>query len=193
MNDTLSFRGAKGRFLVALGTSFEILGFLASPTLRSGLRLTEMTLLDWRGIRFINGWNISHVKNWCRVWWGKRKRLIFYRSIHLGSKKGIGYHHAGMLPTVKETVEKLFSLGLIRIVFATATFSLGINMPAKSVILDELKKRFGRTYRLIPRRDFFQMGGRAGRRGIDEKGYVYSFLNRSIHPHSLRSLIEGAP
>ncbi len=108
-------------------------------------------------------------------------------------EKGIGYHHAGMLPTVKELVEKLFSSGLIRIVFATATFSLGINMPAKSVILDELKKRFGRTYQLLPRRDFFQMGGRAGRRGIDDKGYVYSFLDNSIQPHSLRSLIKGSP
>jgi len=108
-------------------------------------------------------------------------------------KKGIGYHHAGMLPTIKELVEKLFSSGLIRIVFATATFALGINMPAKSVILDELKKRFGRTYRLIPRRDFFQMGGRAGRRGIDDKGYVYSFLDNSIQPHSIRSLIKGSP
>ncbi len=106
-------------------------------------------------------------------------------------RKGIGYHHAGMLPSVKELVEKLFTSGLIKVVFATATFALGINMPAKSVILDELKKRFGRAYKLIPRRDFFQMGGRAGRRGIDDTGYVYSFLDRSIQPHSVRSLIKG--
>ena len=108
-------------------------------------------------------------------------------------KKGIGYHHAGMLPTVKELVENLFTSGLIRIVFATATFSLGINMPAKSVILDELKKRSGRAFRIIPRRDFFQMGGRAGRRGIDETGYVYSFVDRSIQAHAIKSLIGGVP
>ncbi len=108
-------------------------------------------------------------------------------------KRGIAYHHAGMLPTVKELVEKLFTSGLIRIVFATATFALGINMPAKSVILDELKKRSGNSFRLMPRRDFFQMGGRAGRRGIDETGYVYSFTDPSIQLHSIRSLINGLP
>ncbi|MCK5003966.1 MAG: DEAD/DEAH box helicase [Candidatus Aminicenantes bacterium] len=108
-------------------------------------------------------------------------------------KRGIAYHHAGMLPTVKELVEKLFTAGLIRIVFATATFSLGINMPAKSVILDELKKRSGRTFRIMPRRDFFQMGGRAGRRGIDKTGYVYSFTDPSIQLHSIKSLINGIP
>jgi len=108
-------------------------------------------------------------------------------------KRGIGFHHAGMLPTAKELVEKLFTAGLIRAVFATATFALGINMPAKSVILDELKKRVGRSFRIIPRRDFFQMGGRAGRRGIDDRGYVYSFVDPSLQPHSIRSLINGKP
>lgn len=108
-------------------------------------------------------------------------------------KRGIAYHHAGMLPTIKELVEKLFTAGLIRIVFATATFSLGINMPAKSVILDELKKRSGNAFRIIPRRDFFQMGGRAGRRGIDETGYVYSFTDLSLQAHSIKSLIRGIP
>jgi len=108
-------------------------------------------------------------------------------------KRGIAYHHAGMLPTVKELVEKLFTTGLIRIVFATATFALGINMPAKSVILDELKKRSGNSFRIMPRRDFSQMGGRAGRRGIDETGYVYSFTDPSIQLHSIKSLINGIP
>ena len=115
------------------------------------------------------------------------------QSWYTALKRGIGYHHAGMLPTAKELVEKLFTAGLIRAVFATATFALGINMPAKSVILDELKKRVGRSFRIIPRRDFFQMGGRAGRRGIDDRGYVYSFVDPSLRPHSVRSLIEGTP
>jgi superfamily II RNA helicase len=108
-------------------------------------------------------------------------------------RKGIAYHHAGMLPTTKELVEKLFASGLIRIIFTTSTFSLGINMPARSVILDELRRRSGRSFRIIPKRDFFQMGGRAGRRGIDEIGYVYSFIDRSIRPHTVRSLITGLP
>jgi len=108
-------------------------------------------------------------------------------------KKGIAYHHAGMLPTVKELVENLFAKGYIKIVFATATFSLGINMPAKSVILDELKKRSGRFFRIIPKRDFFQMSGRAGRRGIDKIGYVYSFTDKSIQPHSINNILHGKP
>ncbi len=108
-------------------------------------------------------------------------------------KKGIAFHHAGMLPSMKEAVEKLFTSGLIKVVFATSTFALGINMPAKSVILDELKKRFKRSFRLITKRDFMQMGGRAGRRGIDDMGFVYSFINDSLRKHSLKHLIEGAP
>ncbi|MEN8154904.1 MAG: DEAD/DEAH box helicase [Acidobacteriota bacterium] len=106
-------------------------------------------------------------------------------------RKGIAYHHAGMLPSVKELVEQLFTMGLIKVVFATATFALGINMPAKTVIFDEIKKRSGRSFRIISKRDFFQMAGRAGRRGIDTVGYVYSFVDQSIQYHSAKSLTEG--
>lgn len=106
-------------------------------------------------------------------------------------KKGIAYHHAGMLPSVKELVERLFTLGLIKVVFATETFALGINMPAKTVIFDEIKKRIGRNFRIISKRDFFQMAGRAGRRGIDKEGYVYSFVDRSIQFHSVKALTKG--
>ncbi len=107
--------------------------------------------------------------------------------------KGIAFHHAGMIPQIKEIVESLFSSELIKIVFATETFALGINMPARSVIFDELKKRIGRSFKIISKRDFFQMAGRAGRRGKDKEGYIYSFVDRSIGRRPLKSLLAGEP
>ncbi|MBI2871193.1 MAG: DEAD/DEAH box helicase, partial [Candidatus Omnitrophica bacterium] len=94
-------------------------------------------------------------------------------------RNGIAYHHAGMLPTLKEVVEQLFTSRLIKIIFTTETFALGINMPARSVIFDELRKFYGMGFANLRTRDFYQMAGRAGRRGMDEEGYVYS----RIHPN----------
>ena len=91
--------------------------------------------------------------------------------------KGIAYHHAGLLPMQKEVIEQLFSKKMIQVIFTTETFALGINMPAKTVIIDELKKRYDRFIKMIKIRDFSQMSGRAGRRGLDEKGFIYSFVN----------------
>jgi len=93
-------------------------------------------------------------------------------------EQGIAYHHAGMLPTLKEVIEQLFTSRLIKLIFTTETFALGINMPARSVILDELEKFYGTGFRHLKTRDFYQMAGRAGRRGMDEKGFVYV----RIHP-----------
>ena len=92
-------------------------------------------------------------------------------------ERGIAYHHAGMLPTVKEVVERCFTSRLIKLIVTTETFALGINMPARSVILDTLKKRANSGFELLRRRDFLQMAGRAGRRGMDEAGFVYLRIN----------------
>lgn len=94
---------------------------------------------------------------------------------------GIAYHHAGMLPTLKEVIEQLFTSRLIKLIFTTETFALGINMPARSVIFDELEKFYGTRFRNLKTRDFYQMAGRAGRRGMDERGHVYS----RIHPQDI--------
>lgn len=96
-------------------------------------------------------------------------------------EKGIAYHHAGMLPTLKEVIEQLFTSRLIKLIFTTETFALGINMPARSVILDELEKFYGTGFRHLKTRDFYQMAGRAGRRGMDERGFVYI----RIHPNDI--------
>ncbi|MDD5044397.1 MAG: DEAD/DEAH box helicase [Candidatus Omnitrophica bacterium] len=96
--------------------------------------------------------------------------------------RGIAYHHAGMLPTLKEVIERLFTSRLIKVIFTTETFALGINMPARSVAFDTLRKFYGRYVRNLKTRDFYQMAGRAGRRGMDQKGFVYCRLN----PHQFR-------
>lgn len=87
---------------------------------------------------------------------------------------GIGYHHSGLLPIQKELVEILFSRGLIKCLFATETFAVGVNMPTKTVIFTELSKFDGRTEkpRILRYDEFMQMSGRAGRRGKDDQGIV---------------------
>jgi len=83
---------------------------------------------------------------------------------------GVAPHHAGLVPAFKETVERLFAAGLVRLVFATETLSLGINMPARSVVLESLYKFGGEQHELLQPGDYTQLTGRAGRRGTDRQG-----------------------
>lgn len=107
---------------------------------------------------------------------------------------GIAYHHAGLHPMLKEILEQLFSDRLLSIIFTTETFALGVNMPARSVVLDDLKKKYDRFSRRLKVRDFMQMAGRAGRRGLDPKGFVYSrFSPREISLKEYQGLIDGSP
>ncbi|HCM42737.1 MAG TPA: hypothetical protein DIS66_05455 [Candidatus Omnitrophica bacterium] len=108
--------------------------------------------------------------------------------------QGIAFHHAGMLPTLKEVVERLFTSRLIKFIFTTETFALGINMPAKAVIFDELEKFYGTGFDFLTTRDFFQMAGRAGRRGLDHEGFVYSRVQPDRIPYSqVMRVIFGDP
>jgi superfamily II RNA helicase len=107
-------------------------------------------------------------------------------------RNGIAYHHAGLLPTLKEIIEQLFTTGLIKMIFTTETFALGINMPAKTVIFDALSKFYGISHTYLKTRDFYQMAGRAGRRGIDQEGFVLSRVNPShIDTLALEKIIYG--
>jgi len=90
---------------------------------------------------------------------------------------GVAYHHAGLLPMVKEVVERLFCSGLLKLLFTTETFAVGVNMPACTVVFESLEKYDGIDTRPLLTREYQQMAGRAGRRGIDEVGYVYSRVN----------------
>src|SRR6266700_3962347 len=89
-----------------------------------------------------------------------------------GLQRGIAAHHAGMLPTFKEVVEELFSSGLVRAVFATETLALGINMPARTVVIERLDKWNGETHADLTPGEYTQLTGRAGRRGIDVEGHA---------------------
>lgn len=93
---------------------------------------------------------------------------------------GIAFHHAGMLPTLKEIVENLFEKGLIKVLYATETFAVGINMPAKTVAFDSLEKFDGINFRYLYSKEYFQLAGRAGRRGIDKIGYAVSVIDREF-------------
>ncbi|MBN2114348.1 MAG: DEAD/DEAH box helicase [Acidimicrobiia bacterium] len=87
-----------------------------------------------------------------------------------GLEAGVAPHHAGMVPAFKETVEHLFAAGLVKLVFATETLALGINMPARAVVLESLTKFGGEGHELLQAGDYTQLTGRAGRRGIDRRG-----------------------
>ncbi|MBA2554843.1 MAG: DEAD/DEAH box helicase [Geodermatophilaceae bacterium] len=89
-----------------------------------------------------------------------------------GLERGVAAHHAGLIPTFKETVEELFIEGLVKVVFATETLALGINMPARSVLLERLVKFNGETHADITAGEYTQLTGRAGRRGIDIEGHA---------------------
>ena len=107
-------------------------------------------------------------------------------------QRGIAYHHAGMLPTLKEVIERLFTSRLLKVIFTTETFALGINMPSRSVAFDGLRKFYGTYVRNLKTRDFYQMAGRAGRRGIDKEGFVYTRLNlQRINFEEVRRIIFG--
>ncbi|MFL2496951.1 MAG: DEAD/DEAH box helicase, partial [Parasynechococcus sp.] len=92
--------------------------------------------------------------------------------------RGIAAHHAGVLPAWKELIEELFQQGLVKVVFATETLAAGINMPARTTVIAALSKRTERGHRPLMGSEFLQMAGRAGRRGLDSKGYVVTVQSR---------------
>ncbi|MBI5392629.1 DEAD/DEAH box helicase [Candidatus Woesearchaeota archaeon] len=93
--------------------------------------------------------------------------------------KGIGYHHAGLLPALKEIVEHLFGENLIKVLYSTETFAVGINMPAKTVCFNSLEKYDGYVFRYLNTKEYFQLAGRAGRRGIDTVGHSIAMIDRN--------------
>jgi superfamily II RNA helicase len=105
-------------------------------------------------------------------------------------RHGIAFHHAGMLPLHKELVERLFTSGLLQLLFATETFSLGINMPARTVVFSSLRKFDGTGFTTLKVREYQQMAGRAGRQGLDDRGLVISILEDDrVTPHDIQRLL----
>ena len=92
---------------------------------------------------------------------------------------GVGLHHGGMLPILKELIELLFQMGLIKVLVSTETFSMGVNMPAKCVVFSSVQKFDGEIFRVLSGSEFVQMSGRAGRRGKDKRGVVITMVDES--------------
>jgi ATP-dependent RNA helicase HelY len=105
-----------------------------------------------------------------------------------GLERGLAAHHAGMLPTFKEVVEELFVRGLVRAVFATETLALGINMPARSVVIERLVKWNGETHAEVTPGEYTQLTGRAGRRGIDSEGHGIVLWQPGLDPTAVAGL-----
>ena len=108
-------------------------------------------------------------------------------------KRGIGIHHSGLLPLLKEVIEILFQEGLIKALFATETFSIGLNMPAKTVVFTNARKFDGEVFRWVSSGEYIQMSGRAGRRGKDKKGIVVLMVDEKMEPHVAKDMVKGAP
>jgi ATP-dependent RNA helicase HelY len=105
-----------------------------------------------------------------------------------GLRRGIAAHHAGMLPTFKEVVEELFIAGLIRAVFATETLALGVNMPARTVVIERLDKWNGENHADLTPGEYTQLTGRAGRRGIDVEGHAVVLWQPGVDPLAVAGL-----
>jgi ATP-dependent RNA helicase DOB1 len=108
-------------------------------------------------------------------------------------KRGIGIHHGGLLPILKEIVEILFSEGLIKCLFATETFAIGINMPAKTVVFTNTQKFDGKEMRYVTSGEYIQMSGRAGRRGKDDRGIVIQMMDEKMEPSVCKGILYGDP
>jgi len=114
--------------------------------------------------------------------------VLEYGEFLTGLQRGIAAHHAGMLPSFKEIVEELFSAGLVRVVFATETLALGINMPARTVVIEKLDKWNGETHAELTPGEYTQLTGRAGRRGIDVEGHAVVLWQPGIDPGAVAGL-----
>jgi ATP-dependent RNA helicase HelY len=147
--------------------------------LHANLRLT--TAEEQREIR-------AFVEERCRNIPDEDLHVLGYHDFLDGLTRGVAAHHAGMLPTFKECVEELFTNGLCRVVFATETLALGINMPARSVVIEKLSKWNGETHADITPGEYTQLTGRAGRRGIDVEGHGVVLWQQGFDPKAVAGL-----
>ncbi|XXG57937.1 hypothetical protein AAC387_Pa04g0380 [Persea americana] len=108
-------------------------------------------------------------------------------------QRGIAVHHSGLLPIIKELVELLFQEGLVKALFATETFAMGLNMPAKTVVFTSVKKWDGDSHRYIGSGEYIQMSGRAGRRGKDERGICIIMIDEKMEMDTLKDMVLGKP
>ena len=147
--------------------------------LQSGVKLTNED--DRRRIREVVNRNVANLLQEDLV-------VLGYYEWLEGLERGIAAHHAGLLPAFKTTVEELFQSGLIKAIFATETLALGINMPARTVVLEKLSKWNGEAHVAISAGEYTQLTGRAGRRGIDIEGNAVILWNNDLDSNSVGGL-----
>ena len=122
------------------------------------------------------------------------RRLPQIRRMRDLLRRGIGVHHGGLLPIVKEVVEMLFQRGLVKVLFATETFAMGVNMPARSVVFSGVRKHDGHSFRDLLAGEYTQMSGRAGRRGLDPTGVVIiNAADKLPEQDALQTMLLGQP
>jgi ATP-dependent RNA helicase HelY len=131
---------------------------------------------------------IAFVEGRCRSIPDEDLHVLGYHDFLDGLSRGVAAHHAGMLPTFKECVEELFASGRCKVVFATETLALGINMPARSVVIEKLSKWNGETHADITPGEYTQLTGRAGRRGIDVEGHGVVLWQPGLDPKAVAGL-----
>ncbi len=150
-----------------------------AQVLRAGIRLTAAHERD--EIRAI-------VEERCRTLLDEDLAVLGYWEWLEGLERGVAAHHAGMLPAFKEVVEELYQRKLVKVVFATETLALGINMPARTVVLEKLEKFNGEARVPITPGEYTQLTGRAGRRGIDVEGHSVIQWQEGLDPQAVASL-----
>lgn len=106
-------------------------------------------------------------------------------------RNGIGIHHSGLLPILREVIELLFQEELLKVLFATETFSIGLNMPARTVVFTSVRKFDGTNNRWISGGEYIQMSGRAGRRGLDDRGIVIMMVDEEMEPSVAMGMVKG--
>ncbi|MDP3889680.1 RNA helicase [Nocardioides sp.] len=130
----------------------------------------------------------AYVEGQCRDLPDEDLHVLGYHDFLDGLTRGLAAHHAGMLPRFKECVEELYLRGLCKVVFATETLALGINMPARTVVIEKLSKWNGETHADITPGEYTQLTGRAGRRGLDVEGHGVVLWQPGMNPKAVAGL-----
>lgn len=150
----------------------------------------DMAVKDCRDINLLNKDEEKKLKQEIDIAIAHNAHLANFNQLDL-LRKGIAAHHAGMLPQIKALIEDLFSQALVKVVFSTETLAAGINMPAKATVINNMSKATDKGFRTLKSSEFMQMSGRAGRRGMDEAGYVVTVKNGNFDASEVAFLVNS--
>jgi ATP-dependent RNA helicase HelY len=151
---------------------------------RDGVRLTDSS--ERRAIRAVAERRVTPLSD-------EDLRVLGYDEWLEGLERGVAAHHAGLVPVFRETVEECFAAGLLKVVFATETLSLGINMPARSVVIERFSKYGGAGRAMLTSGEYLQLTGRAGRRGLDEEGHAIVAWSNEITFAEVARVASASP